>query len=382
MRFLFIVQGEGRGHFTQALTMKELLHRRGDEVVGILVGKSESRQLPEFFVKKIGVPVWTFPSPNFLPTPQNKRPGLVKSVCANIGRLPAFARSMRTIRRKIGETEPDMVINFYELLAGFTYLLAPPRVPLVCIGHQYLFLHRDFGFPPSSSPVELFFLRFFTRLTSMGAVRRLALSFYPLAADGEVGVEVVPPLIRREVRRQQPEPGDYILGYMLNSGYAAEVEAWHRAHPAQPLHFFWDKKDAPERLETAPGLEMHRIDDALFVQYMAGCRAYSTTAGFESVCEAAYLRKPVVMIPVHVEQECNAWDAMRTGAGIVASSFDLDGLLEFIPEYHPDENFRDWADCAEGRIYAVLRQIAAEQPDLPGLSYFQWLRYKFSYAFW
>lgn len=382
MRFLFIVQGEGRGHFTQALTMKELLHRRGDEVAGVLVGKSGSRQLPGFFVEKIGVPVWTFASPNFLPTAQNKRPGLVKSVCANAGRFPAFVRSMRLIRRKIEETEPDMVINFYELLAGFTYLFAPPRVPLVCIGHQYLFLHRDFDFPPSSSRTELFFLRFFTHLTSMRAVRRLGLSFYPLAADGEAGVEVVPPLIRKEVRQQQPEQGDYILGYMLNSGYAAEVEAWHGAHPEQPLHFFWDKPGVPERLVCAPGLEMHRLDDSSFIQYMAGCRAYSTTAGFESVCEAAYLRKPVMMIPVHVEQECNAWDAMQAGAGIAASSFDLDGLLDFVPGYKPDEKFREWADGAEGRIYAVLRQIATEQPDLSGLSYFQWLRYKLSYSFW
>lgn len=382
MRFLFIVQGEGRGHFTQALTMKELLHRRGDEVAGILVGKSKSRQLPGFFVEKIGAPVWTFASPNFLPTAQNKRPGLVKSVCANAAKLPAFARSMRLIRQKIEETEPDMVINFYELLAGFTYLFVPPRVPLVCIGHQYLFLHRAFRFPPSSSRTELFFLRFFTRLTSIGAVRRLALSFYPLDADDEPGVEVVPPLIRREVRQQQPEQGDYILGYMLNSGYVTEVEAWHKAHPEQPLHFFWDKKDAPERLKYAPGMELHRIDDTLFIRYMAGCRAYSTTAGFESVCEAAYLRKPVLMIPVHVEQECNAWDALQAGVGITASGFELDGLLDFIPAYRPDDRFRDWADHAEGCIYAVLQQIAAEQPDLSDLSYFQRLRYKFSYSFW
>lgn len=381
MRFLFIVQGEGRGHFTQALTMKELLHRRGDEVVGVLVGKSESRQLPEFFVRKIGVPVWTFASPNFLPTAQNKRPGLIKSVCANMGSIPAFARSMRMIRRKIGEVEPDMVINFYELLAGFTYLFAPPRVPLVCIGHQYLFLHRDFHFPPSSSRMELFFLRFFTRLTSIGAVRRLALSFYPLDNGAGAGVEVVPPLIRKKVREQQSCQGDYILGYMLNSGYADEVKAWHRAHTSQPLHFFWDKKGVPERLEYAPGLEMHRINDSLFIQYMAGCRAYSTTAGFESVCEAAYLGKPVLMIPVHVEQECNAWDAMRVGVGVVSSSFDLDGLIKFIPEYRPNEKFREWADCADGYIYAVLRQVAIEHPDLSGLSYFQWLRYKFLYAF-
>ena len=33
MKFLFIVQGEGRGHLTQAITLEEILRRNGHEVV-------------------------------------------------------------------------------------------------------------------------------------------------------------------------------------------------------------------------------------------------------------------------------------------------------------------------------------------------------------
>lgn len=55
---------------------------------------------------------------------------------------------------------------------------------------------------------------------------------------------------------------------------------------------------------------------------MAGCKAFATTAGFESVCEALYLQKPVLMVPVHIEQECNAFDATRAGAGIRSDRFD------------------------------------------------------------
>ena len=43
MKFLFIVQGEGRGHLTQAITLEEILRRNGHEVVEVLVGKSSSR---------------------------------------------------------------------------------------------------------------------------------------------------------------------------------------------------------------------------------------------------------------------------------------------------------------------------------------------------
>lgn len=60
---------------------------------------------------------------------------------------------------------------------------------------------------------------------------------------------------------------------------------------------------------------------------MAGCKAYASTAGFESICEAMYLGKPVLMVPAHIEQDCNAYDAMKAGAGIISDSFDLQPLL-------------------------------------------------------
>lgn len=151
MRFLFIVQGEGRGHLTQAITFEEMLRRNGHEVVEVLVGKSSSRTLPGFFNRTIQAPVKRFLSPNFLPTADNKRVNLTKSLIYNLIRLPEYIRSMRYINQRIRETEADVVINFYELLTGLTYLLFRPSVPYVCIGHQYLFLHRDFDFPNKSA---------------------------------------------------------------------------------------------------------------------------------------------------------------------------------------------------------------------------------------
>ena len=38
MRFLFTVQGEGRGHYTQALSLAAILRKQGHEVVAVLVG--------------------------------------------------------------------------------------------------------------------------------------------------------------------------------------------------------------------------------------------------------------------------------------------------------------------------------------------------------
>lgn len=120
MKILFIIQGEGRGHLTQALSLRQKLTDEGHQVVGVLVGKSPARRLPDFFSKKIEAPVYPFESPNFLPSAQNKQVNLVKSVAYNVFRLHKYMSSIRYINRMIKETGADVVINFYELLTGLT----------------------------------------------------------------------------------------------------------------------------------------------------------------------------------------------------------------------------------------------------------------------
>lgn len=369
MKFLFIVQGEGRGHFTQAITLEEMLLRNGHEVVEVLVGKSSTRTLPGFFNRSIHAPVKRFISPNFLPTVDNKRANLTKSFAYNLLKIPEYFRSMCYINQRIRETGAEVVINFYELLTGLTYAFFRPSVPYVCIGHQYLFLHRDFEFPEKSS-VQLWMLRFFTRMTACKASKKLALSFRAMEQDDEQQIVVVPPLIRQEVTAIQPEEGNYIHGYMVNSGFADSVESFHAIHPEVPLKFFWDKADTEEVTKIDETLSFYQIDDIRFLNGMAGCRAYASTAGFESICEAMYLGKPVLMVPAHIEQDCNAYDAMMAGAGIVSDSFDLEPLLRFVGRYTPSRNFVSWVRSCEHRIILELERTIASQSEITSIPTF------------
>jgi UDP:flavonoid glycosyltransferase YjiC (YdhE family) len=87
---------------------------------------------------------------------------------------------------------------------------------------------------------------------------------------------------------------------------------------------------------------------------MAGCKAYATTAGFESVCEAMYMGKPVLVVPTHIEQACNAFEMSQLGAGIVADDFDLEKLLEYIPQYQKKTDFKVWIRQAEEYILDAI----------------------------
>jgi uncharacterized protein (TIGR00661 family) len=159
--------------------------------------------------------------------------------------------------------------------------------------------------------------------------------------------------LRKEVLELTPGNGNYILGYMLNAGYSEEIIRWHKNHPDMEAHFFWDKKDATEDLEVEKNLYFHRISDVKFLMYMKNCIGFASTSGFESVCEAMYLRKPVLMVPTagHIEQRCNSVDAVRAGAGITCESFELDKLVDFIPSYNKDDDsFIRWIRQAEQKF--------------------------------
>lgn len=346
MKFLFVVQGEGRGHLTQSIALKDMLTKNGHEVVGVLVGKSNRRQLPDFFVKSIDTAIYRFDSPNFLPAANNKKTNIWISIIYNLLKSPLYLRSIYYIRNKIKKMDADVVVNFYDMMAGLTYAIHPPKIPQVNVAHQYLFLHPEYEFPPESK-TELKMLMFFTRITCMRSSKLFALSMEKKNNLKDHHISIVPPLLRKEILALEGVKGNYLHGYMLNYTYSEEIIEYQKKNPNVYMHFFWDKKDAPEELVVNDHLTFHKLNDKLFIEYMKGCEAYATTAGFESVCEAMYLGKPVLMVPTHIEQSCNAYEASLVGAGIVAEDFDLDALINYIPEYKDNPEFRFWAKNSE-----------------------------------
>jgi uncharacterized protein (TIGR00661 family) len=350
MRFLFIIQGEGRGHLTQAISLAEMLSCHGHEVAEVLVGKSRSREMPTFFGERMRMPIRVYEAPSFIFKKDKKHIDKVKTFVYNTTpvKIRKFGRSIEMIHQRIKLANPDVVVNFYEILPGFMHLRFKIDIPFVNIGHQYLLRHPDYPFGRDDSQ-NLVILKLHAFLSGISATKILALSFYPMSAFPREKLVVMPPLLRREVLAMHPVEDNYILGYMLNQGYFNEVWEWHNSHPDVKLHFFWDKKDAPEELVIDETLTFHRINDEKFLHYMEKCRGYITTAGFESVCEALFMNKRVMLIPSHIEQEINAADAASIGGGIVGDRFDLSLLLSYMRESRrfDHESFRKWVFSAE-----------------------------------
>jgi uncharacterized protein (TIGR00661 family) len=344
MRILFLVQGEGRGHLTQALSFAQLVETAGHEVVGAMVGVTQNRPTPLFFSEQFPAPITPLPSPGLVYHTQTNALQPSKTAFNAILHVRTYRRSIRQIRDVIESLKPDLVVNFYELLGGLTYGLYRPAVPMICVAHQYLAFHPQFQFPTGKF-VDRTLFKLTSRLTAWGAKELLALSFDQQPEVPGSRLRIVPPLLRREVIERNPTTGDFLLAYTTHPGLVAQIVKAHLQHPHIQLHGFHSGTQAPaERIDAT--LTYHAINGQRFLDAMQNCRAVVTTAGFEAVCEAFYMGKPVLMIPQpnHFEQACNALDGQRAGVGVASDSFELNRLLDFMPNYNASasEQFRLW----------------------------------------
>ncbi len=175
---------------------------------------------------------------------------------------------------------------------------------------------------------------------------------------------VGPPILRQQLFELQPNPnGNFVLAYLLNHGYAEQIIEWHQKNPRTILHCFYDKPDAPPEFKHDATLTFHRLDGEKFLRMMADCKYVACTAGFEAVCEAAYLGKPLFLMPVenHVEQQINAIDATRIGLGITDKSFNLDRLVE-LPERLNNTKFRAWLNRADSLLLQSIERAVHGTP--------------------
>ena len=203
MRILFLVQGEGRGHLTQALSLSQILQSAGHEVIGAIVGVTAERTVPSFFSEKFSSPITPVFSPGLVYNAGTNALDPGKTTLKAIQTIRPFWRSLKQVRKIIDTERPDVVVNFYEMLGGMTYALLRPSVPMVCIAHQYMAFHPDFQRPKGQWLYRQAF-KLNTRLTCFGACELLALSFDKQPDAPKRHVRVVPPLLRREVTEIKP----------------------------------------------------------------------------------------------------------------------------------------------------------------------------------
>jgi uncharacterized protein (TIGR00661 family) len=346
---------------TQAMAVKEMAEAAGHQVVAVTLGVSAHRQVPEYFASAMKIPVRQLPTLEFK-YKNSKAVSNTATLLGVLGHLPKYSGLVRQLDAIVREAQPDVIINFFEPIAAFYTLTKKHRPPVVAIGHQFMFQHPNYV-RASDLWKQLVSMRIYTWLLGARATK-LALSLYEAPDLPGKRIIVGPPILRKQLFSLTADPnGNFTLVYLLNHGYAEQIIKWSDANPGTRLHCFYDKPGAPAEFQHSPSLTFHKLDGEKFLRLMAGCRNVVCTAGFESVSEAAWLGKPLFLVPVenHVEQQVNAIDAQQFGIGIAEKSFNLDRLAE-LPDRLPVEKFRAWMDCAPKKLFQAIEKATTGNP--------------------
>ena len=356
MKYLFFVQGEGRGHLSQALVLKEKLEKYNHQILGVVIGIDSKNKLPNFFKEQIRLPLFKIASPGFVIDKQGKGIKIIPSVLKVAFHFPLYLKSLLKVKKIIKTINPDALISFYEPLVGNYYRFHKNKKPLFCLGHQYFVHHPSFKFPKKNTLSRWSFL-FYNRLNAPHKSIKIALSFTSEKDQIEKKLFICPPLISKEIKNKKIKNNNFILLYILNSGYSKEILAWGKLHPQTKIEVFWDKLKTTN-LNQENNINFNYLNREKFITYLADCQAYASTAGFDSISEAAYLQKNILMVPTkkHFEQKCNAQDANRAGLAQSASYFNLDLIIKNKENKNKQalSKFKKWVDNYDDKIIKIL----------------------------
>jgi len=347
---IFIVQGEGRGHMSQSMALKEYLDDAGHVVEAVFAGGRTPESFPGYFREFFQGKLHGFYSPYFLRTPNKKGIYVGKTLLFNMFRVSRYLREVRRIRNEINILGPDVVFNFYDVVGALALRKVKSGIRRIGIGHHF-FLHLDGYRCNGNSWWNRRLLKIHTRLIMKSCDRVLALSFRE--EKGDATIEIVPPLIRKSFREFNYRPGDRFLVYLLNEGYIFDLIRISQEDSGFSADVFTAL--SPE-IDLPPGICLHPMEDDKFREMMKKCRGLITTAGFDTVAEAAYQGIPMMVIPSqhHFEQRCNSADVERSGIGIAVEQL-VHGTQHRMKTFN-NSKYRKWANQASKLIIKNLQE--------------------------
>lgn len=348
-----IIQGEGKGHFSQALSFIKAAGEKQIRINRIFLGRNFFRKTPAYFIEELsntGIPFHQFYSPNFIRTPDKKGIQIVLSLLINVLLGISYLTEVIRIRILSARDSSSTILNFYDPLGALAFRSFSRGIERISISHHFYLAHPDF-IHPHGLERGYFWLAIMNRFMLRSSDRAIALSFRK--GDSFEKIEVFPPLLDPEILGKEYviEAGSGDLGYLLNEGFLQEVIGYYREEKSRSAELFSD-------LELSLNLPVNvRVKKAsrrdLFNSLQHSQRVIST-AGFDLVAEAFYLGIPVFLIPTenHYEQYCNALDAVRTGM-----AFQLDNISELRGaelDLRSNKKFREWVSSL--KVEMLIKQ--------------------------
>lgn len=312
-RIVYGISGEGSGHSSRAHAMGEHLEARGHDVRMVSYDRGLRNLRDRFDVFEIvGLHIAN----------RDNKVSVPRTVTENFAKSPKMFAKFRELRRTLFvEFRPDAVITDFEPMTA--YLAWLRKVPLVSLDNQHRIRYMEYPCPPG-----LDMDRRTTDLVIKLMVPRpdvsLATTFYFSKPTNE-HTFLFPPILREEVRAVTPSRGDHVLVY-LSFGFDSFLE---RLRPHTGEHFIvygYDRDDADGNFT------FRKFSRDGFLRDMATSKAVMATAGFTTLTEGLYYRKPYLALPMRgqFEQQLNGYLIEQLGYGMNAPEGDAESIRRFL----------------------------------------------------
>ncbi len=312
-RIVYGVSGEGSGHSSRAHAMGEHLEARGHDVRMVSYDRGLRNLRDRFNVfETVGLHIAN----------RDNKVSVPRTITENLAKSPQMFGRLRELRRALfAEFQPDAVITDFEPMTA--YLAWLRNVPLISLDNQHRIRYMEYPCPPG-----LEMDRRTTELVIKLLVPRpdvsLATTFF-FSQPKNDHTFLFPPILRDEVRAVRPSRGDHVLVY-LSFGFDSFLDRL-RAHPGERFVIYGYDRD-----DTDGHFTFRKFSRDGFLHDMATSKAVMATAGFTTLTEGLFYRKPYLALPMkgQFEQQLNGYLLEQLGYGMNSPAGDAETIGRFL----------------------------------------------------
>ncbi len=193
---MLFVQGEGRGHLTQAITVYHMLKRLNYNIPKVAVGIPRNREVPQYAKDIFGDSLFTYQTFEII-YKHGRKVDKLGTYFRNVVRIPGYIRSRYIIRKNVRKFRPAYILNFFEPLAALSVVDLSYPTHRISVSHQNLYMFSR-EFPLEGHFIDAFVTRFLTQLANVRTDHMMVLSLYPIDSPSK-RFTICPPLLRDEI---------------------------------------------------------------------------------------------------------------------------------------------------------------------------------------
>lgn len=317
-KILYGVAGEGMGHAVRSKVLIEHLQKK--HKVKVVSAHRSFKYLSKFSdAEKIGY---------FKIIYRNNKAANLLTLLNNLLRFPIIFYKGLKVGRIIKKFKPEIILTDFEPITN--YYATIKKIPCVSVDNQHLITSADHSQITKQYRLTSFLTKFIIDTFILRVDKMFILSFLPAQGIGE-DVNIIKPLLRKEILRMKPKDKNHILVYQTSTSNKDLVRELSKVNQKFIVYGFHKNKKTKNVI-------LKKNNEKDFFKDLRDCKAVITNGGFSLITEALYLKKPVLSIPVEkqFEQIINAIHLDMSGYGMFSkktSEKDIEDFIHLIPEY-------------------------------------------------